>query len=336
MPRGMLIAPLLALLAACDAGGGTPAVVATSAAGTWEAGVGLTVTPATPVATPSAAPTAAPRVDVVVTETTEHYAISGATTEEIFEALNGSNLVDESGVPAIGLTDARWSYEYTARESRADCDMESLTLRLDIVVTLPSLANEGSLPPQLRARWLNFSEAVLTHEATHVQLERQGVDELRILLDGLAAEPEGCAALEAIVERLITEHRAVVTERHQQFHAEEEERLAAARAPMQQRLDDSLASIEARNAEADALKPRISAIAAEVDARRAELNALVAPYPDGVPEPQYSQALALQGEVQSLVATYNGLIEDYNALVADVDALVTQRNGLLDEFVWIQ
>jgi len=334
-----LVVPLLALavlLAACDAGDGAPAVSATGAAGTWEAGVGLTVTPATPTTTASAAPTAAPRVDVVVTQETEHYAIAGTTTEQIFEALNGSNLVDESGVPAIGLTDARWSYEYSARETRAACDMESLTLRLDIIVTLPSLTNEASLTPGLRSRWVNFSAAVLAHESMHVQLERAGVDELRVLLDGLAPEPRGCAALEATVERLITEHREVVTARHQQFHAEEEQRLAAARAPLQQRLDDSLASIEARNAEADALKPRITAIAAEADARRAELNALVAPYPDGVPEPQYSQALALQQDVQTLVATYNGLIEQYNALVAEVDALVTQRNALLDEFVWIQ
>ena len=338
-PRAILLAPLLALAAlfgACDGDDGAPPVSATGAAGTWEAGVGLTVTPATPSATSSPTSPPASRVDVVVTEDTEHYAIVGTTTEEIFEALNGSNLVDESGVPAIGLTDARWSYEYTARESRVACDMESLTLSLDIVVTLPSLTNEEELPPGLRSRWLNFSAAVLAHESTHVQLERNGVEELRVLLEGLAPEPAGCAGLEDTVERMITEHREVVTARHQQFHAEEEQRLAAARAPLQQRLDDSLASIEARNAEADALKPRINAVAAQADARRAELNALVAPYPDGVPEPQYSQALALQREVQTLVATYNGLIEQYNALVAEVDALVTQRNALLEEFVWIQ
>jgi predicted secreted Zn-dependent protease len=272
----------------------------------------------------------------VVTEDTESYAISGTTTDEIFEALNGSKLVDESGVPAIGLTDARWSYEYTARETSERCAMESLTLRLDIVVTLPSLTNEASLDPQLRARWKAFEDAVREHEMTHVELERAGVEELRNLLDGLAPEPAGCSALEATIEAMITQHREVVTQRHQQFHLDEEARLEEARAPLQARIDAALASIQSRNAEADALKPRISAVAAQVDAKRAELSALVAPYPHGVPEPQYSEALELQREVQGLVSTYNALIAEYNSIVAEVDGLILQRNALLEEYVWIQ
>lgn len=328
---------LAALFSACDdAGDSVGAPSRSPSAVTWEAGVGLTVTAPTQTATARVEPTPDVRVDVEVTEETEHYVISGSTTDEIFEALNGSNLVDDSGVPAIGLTDARWSYEYTARETRLSCSMESLTIRLDIVVTLPALVDESLLAPGLRVRWEAFSDAVLAHESEHVRLEREGVEELRAILEDLASEPNGCAALEATVDRLITEHRAAVTARHQQFHADEEARLEAARAPLQQRLDDSLAAIEARNAQAEGLKPRINAIAAEVDAKRAQLNALVAPYPDGVPEPQYSQAVALQNEVQALVGTYNSLIGEYNSLVAEVDALVTQRNALLEEFVWIQ
>ena len=84
----------------------------------------------------SPAPTR-PIVTLTTTRATTYYSLRETTTKRIFEEISAHRLIEQDGQHAVGLALARSKMTWKARAMDAWCTPESVTITLDLVVTLP-------------------------------------------------------------------------------------------------------------------------------------------------------------------------------------------------------
>jgi predicted secreted Zn-dependent protease len=282
---------------------------------------------------------------------TVYFQVSGTTSGEIFDSLEANGPADSEGETGLGLTSWAWSYPsiHTVR-TEDGCVIGDVTGNIALTVTLPELTNYDSLPLDTQQHWAALAAEVAKHEQTHVDIVVEAMDEVTKQIEALAPEPY-CNDLKAEVENLWSDEKTQINTRQDAFHAEDEARIRAKRAPLEAQVEANRKQLVAIEAEVDALDSELStkqasldSMSAHLDATEAEISQIEAQHPSGdLPPDEYARYQALIDDYNATLVSYNSLVDEFNAavdhrktLVNQHDALSTATNGLIEDLNWLR
>jgi predicted secreted Zn-dependent protease len=118
----------------------------------------------------------------------DYYDVQGAN----YNAVLGSMM---SGRPFAGRTNWNLSYQYQSRMQADACTVESVTIKLELSMTMPRWSPPSGAPAELVGRWERFNSALRVHEDGHVSGARNLESAARRAL--LALSAANCGALDA-------------------------------------------------------------------------------------------------------------------------------------------
>jgi predicted secreted Zn-dependent protease len=325
-----LILLCLAFAAACGGGNG-----------------GETAGNRTPSASGSGTAVESEGIKLQTSQATSYYDVQGLTTEEIFRFIEANGPTLEDGTRGSGITSVVWAYDWTGSQDGGGCKIDSMTIRADIAVLLPRHANETALPPGLRANWDEYERGVTIHEQRHVDIYLDGADDIKAHMSEIGSEKD-CQLLESRVESIWSDEQTRINGLQQQFHREEDQRLAARRAPLEAQIQANRGKLSALQSQISTLDRRITSLKAELasldvqlDNVEAQIKQITEQFPGVLPETVRTRLEALVIERNELLGSYNTRVDAHNDaladradLLAEYDPLLAATNALVEQFNW--
>ncbi|MCB1451807.1 MAG: DUF922 domain-containing protein [Nitratireductor sp.] len=123
-----------------------------------------------------------------------YYSLSGRSFSEIDRQINVHGPTVGGFGKALAATSVRMVPEFRFVEENGRCKVGSAHVKVQAHVTLPRLANGGSLKRDLSKAWTNLEEYARLHESVHVSIaDRHALNAERILV-ALPAERD-CTAM---------------------------------------------------------------------------------------------------------------------------------------------
>ena len=315
-----------------------------------------------PAAVTPAPPPPQPFVKLTTTTPTTYYSVHGTTTRTIFEQIEANGLVETDGKRAMGLAVANSEVKLNAlaivtepspgwRRFETDdvptgalCTPESVTITLDLVVTLPRDERLDDLSNELRERWQHFAAAVAAHEQRHVDIFVNRANAVKARIEGALKNWASCGDLETTLRSMWAKHQAETKEAQREFDAEDRARILNDRKPLQAEIDTRKARLTAlttevrqRDATLENLNRRADAVRGKIDAVRTEIAKA-----NGTCSRPTERIQRLCRQYNALVATHNALVAEHasvvehrNALAGEHNALVESINGLIEALNWV-
>ena len=295
-----------------------------------------------------------PSVRLTHSLNTVYYPITGTTTRDIFDSVeaNGPDLGQVlEGRFTSGLTESESSYEIEFLNHGESCELQSVVISLDLVVTLPEHSDPSSLSGLQLRRWQDFAEGVAVHEQTHVDIFIEGTEAFKNGVEHLPERFSDCDALKASVSPIWELESIVTDQKQERFHESEELLSQRLRGPVQQHIDDNeleLAELQDEltrvSSEIDELELQIDGIDGSMQPYDARIAAIEDQYPDLVlPSDTFDEYERLQEEWNGLndlrngfVTQVNALVERHNRIIEDFNQLTKQTNQLIEELAWGQ
>lgn len=280
---------------------------------------------------PSVTAVADDRIQVISEVSVSYYSVFGNSTQQLFDYMTYYGPVTAEGERAVGLATAKPRREWRPETNGSACAIGSMTINVEISLTLPKLDPSSRLNIATTQNWNRFAADVEAHERRHVDIYLEGFEEMRKLMEAIG-QKESCAAVEAEVRRVWDSHLAVINQRQERFHDEEDARVERQREPVRRQIEANQLRLNSLSDEIAALEASIRDISArteqldrELDTLKRRLDAIAARYPNLIlPEPTYT-------EYQELKALYNDRVPLYNQLVQQFDAASRQRQAAIAE-----
>jgi predicted secreted Zn-dependent protease len=262
------------------------------------AGTGLTA-----CSSPPPAPPLQPAV-VETSVSTTYYPVRGTTTAAIFTAIDAKGPVETTGRRAVGMTSVEWKLTSGDVDARAvPCVFPSLTVRLNVVITLPRHETPDDLPTDVRDRWERFVARVAAHEQRHVDIYLEGAKAMKERLEATRTTVS-CADVEKAIDAAWRAQQADIERAQTEFHAVDETTARSEREALQAGLDGTRAQLEPVDAEIRRLDTELTDLRRQVNAGQVDLVA---------------QHNALAGRRGALAREYNRLVADANGLIDAVN-----------------
>ena len=318
------MAGVLALAVTGCIGGSSSATPTPSPTATATATATLTPTPLpTSTPTPTATPVAPASIDLQSEVSTVYYDVTGTTRVEIFASMEANGPDIEEGTDALGLAAWNWNVpSVRTRVAQGACELESFSMTVELVVTLPRHINVAGLAPEVAARWQALAASVAAHEQSHVDVVLNGMDELEAKLAALESRST-CRTLEEEIRDLWSGQNDIIEVAQDAFHTSDQARIEAERGPLQALIDANRAQLAALESDIDALDVEL----ADIESQIAQIEAA---YPDRVlPPDEFSRYEALLDDFNARVPVYNSLVNQHTALVSETNLLIEDLN-------WIQ
>jgi predicted secreted Zn-dependent protease len=284
-------------------------------------------------------------IELQTTLDTTYYDVDGLSTEAIFNYIERNGPTDGEGKRGSGLTSVVWGYEWQGGPSGSECAISSMTIKAEMVVTLPRHIREAQLPANIRDNWESYAEGVKVHEQTHVDIYEDGALELQEAMNEIGAK-KTCDLLEAEIKRVWTEEQSEINARQAAFHNEEYTRLARQRGPLSEKIDDNRAEIASLQRQIDNLGRELRDLSSDIEELVGEIDEIddqVKKINESQQSPQDRQAQlvvllqqrnALQMRHNETVDEHNDVLGDRNARVLQRDNLINETNQLVDLFNW--
>ena len=304
------------------------------------------VAPATIVSV--ATPAFESAVDLQTTQATTYYPVAGTTTEEIFASIEANGPTDNTGQQGSGLTSVDWEYKWSGDQlSSGECTVRELTLRADITVELPQHVDEASLSPRILENWRAYTLGVAEHEQTHVDIYLEGAEDIRNLMEGIGIE-NSCDELEALIDSIWKSEQERINGLQHTFHAEEDERLVAARGPLEGQIEQNRAELQSLQSQIAAVDEQITELRGEIagyDSEVANIDGQIKQindqFPNQLPPTIRDRLEQLIEQSNDLLISYNERVDEHNnaifqrnALSEQYDALLAETNALVDQYNW--
>jgi chromosome segregation ATPase len=220
-----------------------------------------------------------------------------------------------------------------------------MTIKAEMVVTLPRHSRPEQLPLGVRDNWVSYAGGVEVHEQTHVDIYEDGANELQASMAKIGPQAT-CDQLEAGIKRVWTEGQNRINARQASFHSEEYARLARQREPLSAQIDESRAEISSLQRRIDTLVRQLRDLSADIGQLDGEIGAIdeqVKRINESAQSPQDKQAqlVVLLQQRNALQIRHNEAVDEHNeafgvrnALVKERDVLVNETNRLVDLFNW--
>ncbi len=285
------------------------------------------------------------RVDLRTSLETTYYDIDGLGTEAIFNHIEGNGPTDGEGKRGSGLTSVVWGYEWQGGPEDGDCAINSMTIKAEMVVTLPRHVSPEQLPVAIRDNWESYAKSVEVHEQTHVDIYEDGAKDLQQSMGKIDAQ-QTCDLLESEIKRVWTEGQNRINARQASFHGDEYTRLARQREPLSSQIEDNRSEIASLQRQIDGLGRELRDLSSGIDDLVEQIEAVdaqVKKINESSQSPQDKQAQlvvllqqrnALQIRHNEAVEEHNDALGDRNALVKERDDLIGETNHLVDLFNW--
>jgi predicted secreted Zn-dependent protease len=273
---------------------------------------------------------------------TTYYDVEGKTTESIFSYIESNGPTDGEGKRGSGLTSVVWGYEWQGGPETApcpacdrECSIRSMTVKAEMVVTLPKHVDENSLPADIRDNWDAYAESVAVHEQTHVDIYENGAGAIRERMLAIGAM-SNCDELESEIKRIWNEEQADISQQQAWFHQQEADRLEQQRAPIAAQIDANRAAIDSLQDQIEMLNDEIEGLRGDIDELILEINDIdqkIKAINDSDEEPADKQAklVVLIQQRNALQARHNETVDEHNGTLAQREPLVSRRNQLIDE-----
>lgn len=161
-------------------------------------------------------------VRVVENIQSEQYVVAGDTAAAVRSNLNRLgpySLVDDRNFDAITRWGMRWSFRY--HDAPGACGLQSATIEMVTVTTLPRLSAASRLDPVSLAKWQAYIEALDAHEGRHLSNLRRGVRALQAAIDDSPLMPT-CAELGLYLNALGNAYEQAIREADIAYDAETE------------------------------------------------------------------------------------------------------------------
>jgi predicted secreted Zn-dependent protease len=287
------------------------------------------------------------RVQLKTAQSTVYYAVKGSTTNAIFDFIEHFGPTDGEGQRGSGLTSAKWSYVWKGNTSRSGCSIGSMTISLDLVVTLPRHEQPSALPAAIATNWDKFAKEVTTHEQRHVDIYLDGA---KTMQERMAAIPvrSSCSDLEKDLTSTWSGEQKEIEDAQGQFHAEEEAKIAAARAPIKAQMDANRArlaildrQIQDSAAKVQRLRDETKSLEGQIEPLKTELDRIETTYGANLPPQVFARYESLRPVYNALAQRYNQVVDQHNAAIdeqtrlsAEHERLIAATNALVDTFNW--
>ena len=309
-----------------------------------------TATP-TQIPRPTAVPTAPPTSTVVPRPTpasessklrftsdldTRFYSVFGTETSAIFDSVeaNGPTLGTElEGHFTSGLTEYEGHIDYLMKAIAGFCWLNSGSVDLTFVVTLPRHEQLDQLSFDLKTRWNQFQLGVTEHEQRHVDIFFETMRSTRENIEDLSGRFSGCERLNTSIAEIWDQ--AFVTDQALQaeFHGEVAELSRKLREPVEMAIALNETQTDLLNEQiiiwgrdSDRLRTEIDALDEAMRPYQERMDEIAAEYPDnGLPAGPYE-------EYEDLRSERNTLNQERNSLVVELNAFVLARNAAVEEF----
>jgi predicted secreted Zn-dependent protease len=266
---------------------------------------------------------------------TTYYDVEGTTTEAIFSHIEQNGPTDGAGKRGSGLTTVNWGYEWQGGPEVGECSIRGMTIKADMVVTLPQHVDVDSLPADIRGNWENYAASVATHEQTHVDIYEQGAEQIRQRMLAIGPQPS-CDELETDIKNVWSEEQASINNQQDMFHQQEFDRLAQRRAPIEAQINANRDQISALQRQIETLDGVVKALRNEIDSLLREIDGVDQAILDVNQSNESSQdkqakLVVLVQQRNALQERHNAAVDEYNEALAQREPLVAQRSQLIDE-----
>ena len=170
----------------------------------------------------ASAPRQAGRVTLNTRTTVRYYQVAGATFDEILEQTESQRnpLYDGSGEAMnVAESDISTTHAWELEESRGRrCPVSSGEVTVEMLVTLPALANPGALDEGSLSEWRHYYLDTIAHEATHLDISRESARVAAGLLDTIRGSCSNSNRFNARIERKLAAIEDYEDYCHRQFH----------------------------------------------------------------------------------------------------------------------
>jgi predicted secreted Zn-dependent protease len=134
-----------------------------------------------------------------VRQVDKSYDVSGATAEELRNAMNRLGPVGPDGTRFDGYTTWYVAWKYRFNETSGGCRLTRLDVTCDVTTTLPRWANQRDGSAGLKQGWSTYFSALSLHEAGHKDIGVRAAAAVEDEVGRLASQPT-CRELEQAVE----------------------------------------------------------------------------------------------------------------------------------------
>jgi len=270
-----------------------------------------------------------------------YYDVWGTTADEVFASIRRKGLGGVPGRAASGVTKANLSASMQISSTPGGpCRIESLALTLTIDVTLPRHAAAGSLDRATRESWETYATGVEAHEYEHVGIEEQGLREVKAKMERVLEDPTlpgpGPEPCQRLVDEVLALQRRETDARHERFHEQEARWLRDSQQEVRTEIEGMDRRLAGYAASLRTLDERLAALRAEQAMLDAELRALIAELGPSLPEPEFSQATALQAAIAELGSEIAGESERRDAIAEEHRRLAETRRRRAADLGWIR
>jgi len=286
-----------------------------------------------------------PIVTLTTAHATTYYSVRGTTTSKIFEEIDAQGLRDQDGERAAGLASAKSAMAWTARATGALCTPQSVTITLDLVVTLPRHERLNDLSNGLRQRWEHLAAAIAAHEQRHVDIFMDGANAVKSRIEAVLKKWASCADVETSLRSLWTSQEVETEKAQRGFDVADSARLDLDRKPLQAAIDTARAKLAALTAEIrqldaalDDLVRRAAAVRENIDAVNVDIakaNGSCSRPTDRVVA-RCRQYNALATGHDALVAEHSSVVAHRNRLAGEHNALVESISELIETLNWVR
>ena len=284
-------------------------------------------------------------IDLDMSLDTNFYDVEGTTTESIFNHIERNGPTDGEGKRGSGLTSVVWGYEWQGGSEAGTCSIRTMTIKAEMVVTLPQHVNANSLPVDLQDDWQAYADSVEVHEQTHVDIYEDGAKRIRERMLAIGSM-SNCDDLEDEIENVWSEEQNEINGLQAQFHELEFDRLAQQREPIATQIDANRAEINSLQVQIGVLDDQIADLRTDIDALviqisdvDEEIKAVNASNESQVDK--QAKLIVLIQQRNALQARHNDAVDEHNDALAERQPLVSRRtqlinetNALVDEFNW--
>jgi predicted secreted Zn-dependent protease len=265
-------------------------------------------------------------VRLITTKATTYYSVHGTTTNQIFEEIKAQGLLERDGEFAGGLASAKSEMQWNGRDTGALCTSDSMTITLDLVVTLPRHERPNDLSNDLRERWQHFAATVAAHEQRHVDIFVNAASSVKARIETALKKWASCHDLTAAIRDLWKTHEVETEKAQHQFDVEDRARIDNDRKPLLDKIETSKARLTALTAEVRHFDATLGDLSRRTGAVRQNMDAVKADIANA-----NGTCSRPTDRIAGFCRQYNALVADHNAVVAEHASVLAHRNRLADE-----
>jgi predicted secreted Zn-dependent protease len=260
--------------------------------------------------------------------------VRGATSRAIFNAIDANGLSDGKGRRAVGLTSGHWTLDWLGRHDGSGfCNAPSMTITLELVVTLPQLDQPDGPSPDIEAKWQRFAARVAEHEQRHVDIYLEGAKRMQTRMEAALATPSSCAALQTTIRGIWASQQAETEESQERFHLEDDGKSQTDRTPLQAQIDTNRARLTAIESEAREADRALEELAREISATRARIDVVETKMAELASAPFSCSQSRPTPRLHALCQQYDSLATAHHALVGRHNGIVQRRRALREEHI---